>query len=64
MTDINAAESPEYQASLIERLRQVENRLSRLEAKRAINDYQGWDTYETWVISLWMDNDTKQAVKM
>ena len=48
----------------IARLETLERRLARLEAKRAVNDYQGWDTYETWVISLWMDNEAKQAVKM
>ena len=38
-------------------------RLERLETKAKVNGYEGWSTYESWVVSLWMDNDAKQYVK-
>jgi predicted RNA methylase len=63
MTDATPAADHAAQ-DIIARLEQIDERLSRLERKQEPNDYQGWTNYETWVVSLWMDNDVKQYLRM
>lgn len=48
---------------LTTRVEAIERRLARLEPKTEPNDYNGWSNYETWVVSLWMDNDAKQYLQ-
>jgi len=39
-------------------------RLERIERKNAPNHSSGWTNYETWAVSLWLDNDVEQYRKI